>query len=99
MGPPGGGRNTVTPRYLRHYNVLAVLDFDDGSLSTIFNTILDWWIRKAHLPHEVRLIYRLYATKVDFSWEKYGPHRCNRSKYSLSDLFQITELFLCIQDT
>lgn len=53
MGPPGGGRNAVTPRYMRHFNVLSILDFDDSSLSRVFTTIMDWWIRKAHLPHEV----------------------------------------------
>ncbi|CAM6109105.1 unnamed protein product [Calypogeia fissa] len=62
MGPPGGGRNSVTPRYMRHYNVLSILDLDDGSLSTVFNTIIDWWIRKAHLPHEVLSISSLLVT-------------------------------------
>ncbi|KAG6554407.1 hypothetical protein Mapa_004324 [Marchantia paleacea] len=55
MGPPGGGRNAVTPRYMRHFNVLSILDFDDSSLSRVFTTIMDWWIRKAHLPHETVL--------------------------------------------
>lgn len=62
MGPPGGGRNSITPRYMRHYNVLSILDFDDGSLSTVFNTIIDWWIRKAHLPHEVLSVSSLLVT-------------------------------------
>ncbi|KAL3678222.1 hypothetical protein R1sor_021178 [Riccia sorocarpa] len=53
MGPPGGGRNAVTPRFIRHFNVLSILDFDDSSLSTVFTTIMDWWIRKARLPQEV----------------------------------------------
>nr|AML30858.1 axonemal inner arm dynein heavy chain 2 [Marsilea vestita] len=53
MGPPGGGRNPITPRYLRHFHVLAVADFDDASLSTIFGTIMVWWARKIHLPTDV----------------------------------------------
>ncbi|KAL2642111.1 hypothetical protein R1flu_009698 [Riccia fluitans] len=56
MGPAGGGRNSVTPRYIRHFNVLSILDFDDSNLSTIFTTIMDWWIRKARLPFEIASI-------------------------------------------
>ena len=42
MGPPGGGRNPVTPRYLRHYNVCWLTDHGPASLERIFGTILKW---------------------------------------------------------
>jgi hypothetical protein len=54
MGPPGGGRNSVTPRYMRHYNVLSILDFDNASLTVVFTIIVDWWARKTRFPHDVR---------------------------------------------
>ena len=46
MGPPGGGRNTITPRYMRHFNIIAYTTFDDASMQRIFQTILDWWLAK-----------------------------------------------------
>ncbi|KAH8085006.1 dynein light chain binding protein [Aureococcus anophagefferens] len=41
MGPPGGGRNGTTPRFLRHFHLLCVDGFDDTTLSLIFNTIVN----------------------------------------------------------
>ncbi|EAS04067.1 axonemal dynein heavy chain (macronuclear) [Tetrahymena thermophila SB210] len=43
MLPPVGGRNSVTMRYLRHYNLLYVQPFDEDSLLRIFNNIIEWY--------------------------------------------------------
>ena len=42
MGPPGGGRNTISTRFTRHLNVVTINEFDDNTLSRIFGMISDW---------------------------------------------------------
>ena len=40
MGPPGGGRNPISQRLIRHFNVINATPLDDESLHVIFDTIL-----------------------------------------------------------
>ncbi|KAE8615220.1 hypothetical protein XENTR_v10008446 [Xenopus tropicalis] len=42
MAPPGGGRHAVTPRFLRHFNVLSIDAFNDETMKSIFQPIVDW---------------------------------------------------------
>ncbi|BFI29560.1 dynein axonemal heavy chain [Marchantia polymorpha subsp. ruderalis] len=47
MGPPGGGKNPVTNRYLRHFNVVVVTAFSDPTMQRIFSTLVDFWMKRA----------------------------------------------------
>lgn len=40
MGPPGGGRNPVTNRLLRHFNIIAFAEMSSKSVMRIFTSIL-----------------------------------------------------------
>ncbi|CAG9466771.1 unnamed protein product [Pedinophyceae sp. YPF-701] len=50
MGPPGGGRNPVTPRYLRHFKTLSFVAMSDESCCRIFNTILGTFLESKLSP-------------------------------------------------
>lgn len=50
MLPPTGGRNVVTLRYLRHFNLLYVEPFEKDSLQRIFSNILEWYFKSQTSP-------------------------------------------------
>ncbi|CAM6076097.1 unnamed protein product [Sphagnum tenellum] len=82
MGPPGGGHNSVTPRYMRHYNVLSILDFDNASLTVVFTIIVDWWARKTRFPHDA-LWWQLPSVSTEQSPSK------SHYTYSMRDLSKV----------
>jgi dynein heavy chain len=40
MGPPGGGRNFITNRLVRHFNVISYAELLDSTIRSIYQTIL-----------------------------------------------------------
>ncbi|GLI62391.1 hypothetical protein VaNZ11_005010 [Volvox africanus] len=46
MGPPGGGRNPVTNRLLRHFHFISFTEMSDNSVGRIFTTILGAFFKK-----------------------------------------------------
>lgn len=50
MGPPGGGRNSITARYVRHFNVIYIEPYSQESLNYIFTNIMEWFFLKNSNP-------------------------------------------------
>ena len=53
MGPPTGGKNAVTSRYLRHFNLVICDNFDETCLERIFTKLMDWHIRRYNIAGTV----------------------------------------------
>ena len=50
MGPPGDGRNSVSARYVRHFNIIYIEPYSEDSLQAIFSTIMDWMFAAKNNP-------------------------------------------------
>ncbi|CUG87383.1 dynein heavy chain, putative [Bodo saltans] len=42
MGPPGGGRNTISNRFMRYFNFISFPEMSDHSKRTILKSLLGW---------------------------------------------------------
>ncbi|XP_053705138.1 dynein axonemal heavy chain 12-like isoform X1 [Synchiropus splendidus] len=52
MGPPGGGRNAVTSRFLRHFNIVSINAFSDDTMVRIFSNIVAFYLKNNAFPPE-----------------------------------------------
>lgn len=46
MGPPGGGRNSITSRFVRHFNIVGYTEMSDDSKAIVFDTILGTFLSR-----------------------------------------------------
>jgi dynein heavy chain, axonemal len=54
MGPPGGGRTFITPRFTRWFNVISVTEFDGEAMTGIFDSIMKFQYDKKGTPGVIK---------------------------------------------
>ena len=62
MGPPGGGRNSLTPRLLRHFHIVGSEENDEKGLVRIFSMYMNWFdkLNSAVWLHSVECVVDVY---------------------------------------
>jgi len=56
MGPPGGGKSYITPRFQRHFNLISFANFEDNTMKQIFGSILKWYFNEGEFKDEVKVM-------------------------------------------
>ncbi|GFS43230.1 dynein heavy chain 12, axonemal [Trichonephila inaurata madagascariensis] len=52
MGLPGGARNNITPRLMRHFGVIGVNAFTTSTMNAIFSSVMNIHFKNNHFPAE-----------------------------------------------
>ncbi|GFS75046.1 dynein heavy chain 12, axonemal [Trichonephila clavipes] len=52
MGLPGGARNNITPRLMRHFGVIGVNAFTSSTMNAIFSSVMNIHFKNNHFPAE-----------------------------------------------
>ncbi|KAG8186375.1 hypothetical protein JTE90_026794 [Oedothorax gibbosus] len=52
MGLPGGARNNVTPRLMRHFGLVGITAFSTATMDSIFSSIMNIHFKNNHFPPE-----------------------------------------------
>jgi len=55
MGPPGGGRNDISARFMRHLQIISIDDFDENTMLRIFYAISEWHFNKGYESVFIRM--------------------------------------------
>jgi dynein heavy chain len=98
--PPGGGRNEVSPRLLRHFSMIWLTNLSTGSMCRIFSSILKGFIQ-LNLPEFESIAEPLVKSSVDIyiRIQKELLPTPLRSHYTfnlrdLSKVFQVCKFYL-----
>ncbi|CAG7837267.1 unnamed protein product [Allacma fusca] len=66
MGPPGGSRQNITPRFLRHFNVVSINTFSDETMVKIFQTLMQIYLRNSGFsPEYFGVVHPIVASTME----------------------------------
>ena len=66
LGPPGGGKTSITPRIVRHFNMMNTNELDSKTISSIFTTVTKHFLKRFSeevteiIPSIVEAVIKVY---------------------------------------
>ena len=67
MCPPDGGKNQVTPRLTRHFNIISCANFEKEVIERIYGKVMEWHIRKENIlgTESARVLKGIVPATID----------------------------------
>ena len=100
MGPPGGGRNPITARMLRHFSFISFTTIENESLERIFGTVLESFIGANFVGEEFSaLTTKIVKSTIDIydtiARELLPTPAKSHYTFNLRDLAKVFQGILC----
>jgi len=99
--PPGGGRNKVTPRFVRHFNVLCMAPATSQTMHTMFNSILSGHLSKGFSQDIKGLSSTIVQSTLDvyfkISTEMLPTPQKSHYTFNLRDLSKVLQGLLMLR--
>jgi dynein heavy chain len=93
MGPPGGGRNPISERIKRYFNIVGYVEMDHESMGIIFETILGNYLESGDNKKIAELTKPLVEATIDIynniSREKLPTPAKSHYTFNLRDLAKV----------
>lgn len=70
MGPPGGGRNDVTLRFMRHFNMIGMNSFSEDTMIKIFSILISTYLRVSRECFFLNFVINLIFMKISSSFRR-----------------------------
>ena len=70
LQPSSGGRNSVTLRYLRYFNLLYMNGFDNASISNMLHHVIDWIFIKHVYSIDILNLKDILVSNTLYIYEK-----------------------------
>ena len=99
--PPGGGRNALTPRFVRHFNVFCLPPADSSAMQHIFYTILSQHLSLFRFNEDIMsMAKRLVCATIDIYQKSCEellpiPSKCHYT-FNLRDISKVFQGILMI---
>ncbi|XP_060076356.1 dynein axonemal heavy chain 1-like, partial [Ylistrum balloti] len=97
MGPPGGGRNPISARLVRHFNLLAFTEMEDISKKKIFSAILRSWIPNSLMSHCDGLVDTCINVYNEISSQLLPTPAKSHYTFNLRDLSRVFQGMLMLE--
>lgn len=93
MGPPGSGRNDITARIIRHFNMVSYVEIEDNTIKRIFAKITKFYLGKFPPEYQAGFENLIDATLIIYNKVKENLLPTPSKSHYLFNLRDVARVF------